>query len=496
MSLTHCPPLAAALLDVCAAVTYEDFADAAVRFCRVAVPHQNAEVMLNYLDFDADEALLVRGHFPSKRYRTPEEKERRIRATAPVNDWVVSRQAKVYRGHGQILPEAGVLEKSELYREIMVPEGWHDFLGMAFRSGPTIDSTIFINRGTAQPAFTPAEAAVFEEAYPYFQAALSRVRLLENTRAIRTDLESTLLDLPVATLLLDWHLSVEHANQSAARMCAAWTHGPEKARTLKIPARPAVPADLRAECAELKAAWSGRGDGGLRLLRRTLTHPEAPTLQATITLLRPHALRLAAPTFLIRITEVATAGTARGEHPDVSALLSRLTHAERELVPAPAARSDQQGNCRHPRQSRADGEEAGAQHPRETQPHQPHQAHRAAARVRRQRGRREVAGRGLRVERNPWPQKSAGGAGRTHAVGGDWFRPRLCDFCASLQHPPSGFSPRPGSNPMGYLAGGIAAASWVFRSGAVPVRWRRCLGLQLAPLHLVAAATDFGPFGP
>lgn len=333
MALTQNPLLATALLDVCAAVTYEDFADAAVRFCRVAVPHQNAEVMLNYLDFDADEALLVRGHFPTKRYRTPEEKERRIRATTPVNDWVVSHQAKVYRGHGQILPEASVLEKSELYREIMVPEGWHDFLGMAFRSGPTIDSTIFINRGREQPAFTPSEAAVFEEAYPYFQAALSRVRLLENTRAIRTDLESTLLELPVATLLLDWHLNVEHANQSAARMCAAWTHGPARARALKLPARPTVPTDLRAVCADLKAAWSGRGDGGIRLLRRTLTHPEAPSLQATITLLRPHALRLAAPTFLIRITEVATGGAAQGEHPDVSALLSRLTHAERELVP-------------------------------------------------------------------------------------------------------------------------------------------------------------------
>ena len=333
MALTQNPPLAAALLDVCAAVTYEDFADAAVRFCRVAVPHKGAEVMLNYLDFDADEALLVRGHFPTKRYRTDEERQIRRRATSPVNDWVVQHHTKVYRGQGQILPAAGVLEKSELFREIMVPEGWHDFLGMAFRSGPTIDSTIFINRGFEQPAFTAAEAALFEEAYPYFQAALSRVRLLENTRAIRTDLESTLLDLPVATLLLDWRLNVEHANQLAARMCAAWTHGPIRARALKLSARPVVPADLRAACVDLKAAWSGRGDGGIRMLRRTLSHPEVPSLQATITLLRPHALRLAAPTFLIRITEVAPAGAARGESSDVSALLSRLTHAERELVP-------------------------------------------------------------------------------------------------------------------------------------------------------------------
>lgn len=333
MALTQNPQLAAALVEVCAAVTYEDFADAAVRFCRVAVPHQNIEVMLNYLDFDADEALLVRGHFPTKRRRTTEDRETRLRLTTPVNDWVVKHRAKVYRGQGQILPPADILEKSELHREIMVPEGWHDFLGMAFRSGPTIDSTIFVNRGFEHPAFSAAEAALFEEAYPYFQAALSRVRLLENTRAIRTDLESTLLDLPVATLLLDWRLNIEHANQLAARMCAAWTHGPGRARSLKLPARSTVPAELRAACAELKAAWSGRGDGGIRLLRRTLTHPEAPSLQATITLLRPHALRLAAPTFLIRITEVAAAGAPHREPPEAGALLSRLTHAERELVP-------------------------------------------------------------------------------------------------------------------------------------------------------------------
>ena len=146
MPITQQPKLAAALLDVCAAVTYEDFADASLRFCRAAVPHKAAEVQLNYLDFYADEALLVRGDFATKRNRAPEEIAHRLRATAPVKDWVVQRRAQVYRGQGQTLPAAAALEKTELFRGIMVPEGWHDFLGMAFHRGPTIDSTIFVNR--------------------------------------------------------------------------------------------------------------------------------------------------------------------------------------------------------------------------------------------------------------------------------------------------------------------------------------------------------------
>jgi len=320
-----------AVLDVCAAVTYEDFADAAVKFCRVAVPHKSGEVMLSYLDFDSDQALITLSDFTTKRARTREELIERQRASGLVNEYMERHKPMVYRGQGQVLPPMEELEKTAWFRDFMVPEGWHDFLGMGFFTGAVVDSTLFVNRAFDQPAFTRREAGIFEDAYPYFAAALRRVRLLESARAVRTDLESSLLDLPIATLLLNWQLGIEQANHIAARMCAAWAHGLDKARALKMGPRLEVPPDLLAACQELRSAWSTPASGGIRLLRRTLSHPAQPSLQATITLLRPHALRLAAPTFLIRITEVDRTGQAEGT--DLTALLSRLSPAERELVP-------------------------------------------------------------------------------------------------------------------------------------------------------------------
>lgn len=337
MDLIHNSNLTTALLDVSAAVTYEDFADAAVKFCRIAVPHTGGEVFLNYLDFDIDpqEALLVRSHFPTKRARTPEERAWRINSFQAVGHYFdKTPDIRVYRGTDQALPPRKELEKTEWFNEFMVPEGWHDFLGMSFRAGPVIHSTLFVNRAFDQPVFTAAETTLFEDAYPYFAAALQRVRLLENARAVRTDLESSLLDLPVATLLLNWQFGLEHANHLASKMCEAWQHGLAHARAHKRPAKLEVPPDLLTACRELRESWSRPSKGGIRLLRRTLSHPETPELQATITLLRPHALRLAAPAFLIRITQVVPTRPEAESPKELTPLLSRLSGAERELVPA------------------------------------------------------------------------------------------------------------------------------------------------------------------
>jgi DNA-binding CsgD family transcriptional regulator len=77
----------------------------------------------------------------------------------------------------------------------------------------------------------------------------------------------------------------------------------------------------------------------MRPLRRTLVHPEYPQLEAQITLLRPHALRLSHPSFLIRITDANPGAGMNLDSPSPAAapvnaqLLARLSPAERELVP-------------------------------------------------------------------------------------------------------------------------------------------------------------------
>jgi len=335
------PELAAALLDVCAALTYDDFATAAVNFCVRNVPHTAGEVLLNYVDFDIDanRALVVRSRFPTKLARTGEERKMRQKLIRFVGRYFERfPETVVYRGQNQTLPAGRELERSDWFKHIMVPEGWHDFLGMHFRADGREHSTIFINRGLDQPLFNAAEFALFEQAYPYFAASLTRVRLLEDARARNTDLEASIFDLPVATLLLDWRLNLEQANRAAAELCAVWQHGPARARTLKLGSTPEIPADIRAACAELKAAWIEADSGGVRPLRHILTHAEFPELEARINLLRPHALRLAHPSFLVRITQAtphderADRAAAPASHVDAQ-LLTRLSPAERELIP-------------------------------------------------------------------------------------------------------------------------------------------------------------------
>jgi DNA-binding CsgD family transcriptional regulator len=336
------PELAAALLDVCSAVTYDDFANAAVNFCVRTVPHTAGEVLLNYVDFDADanRALVVRNRFPTKLARTPEERKMRQKLIRFVGrHFERFPETTVYRGQAMTIPSGRALEKTDWFKHIMLPEGWHDFLGMHFRVAGRHHSTIFINRGLDQPLFSADEFAVFEQAFPYFSSTLQRVRLLEDARARNTDLETSIFDLPVATLLLDWQLNVEQANRAAAQLCAAWQHGPERARALKFAATPEVPADIRDACARLREAWIAADTGAARPVRRVLAHPEFPQLEAKITLLRPHALRLAHPSFLVRITdaapgtEVAPGSVAATTAPVNAQLLARLSPAERELIP-------------------------------------------------------------------------------------------------------------------------------------------------------------------
>jgi DNA-binding CsgD family transcriptional regulator len=345
MHIINDPKLSSILLDVCAAVTYEDFANVAVDYCARVLPNSGGEVLLGYLDFDADNdrALVVRSRFPSKLARNVEEKKMRQQLSGFIGKYMETRpDIGVYRGQKGALGSLEQLKKSDWYKRIMVPEGWHDFVGMRFNENAVNHSNFFINRSFDLPPFSDSELALFAEAYPYFASALHRVRLLHDAQARNLDLENSLFDLPVATLLIDWNYSVEQFNRDAARLCCAWERGPSEARLLKLGGCPRLPADLKAICQEMREIWRSADNASIRPLRRTLRHPVFADLEAKITLLRPHAMRLSFPSFLIRITDLSVSEPRHEEEGDVVAisdlsphaqLLSRLSPAERELIP-------------------------------------------------------------------------------------------------------------------------------------------------------------------
>ena len=332
--LLSSPELVSSLLETSSAVSYEDLSRAAERFCQRAVRHTHGEVLLGYVDFRADNAILVRSNFPTKIGRTAEE--RRFRADlSPVAVFMdLHPETRVYRGRGHTLPPLRELLKSDWHRHVMEPEGWHDFLGMCFRSPKgAVDSSVFVNRAPGLPPFDRREIGLFDQAYPIFQRALRRVHLLADSLATRTDLQHSLLDLPIATVLINWDLKLEHCNRAARSLCNSWLYGLDAARRFKLPATIELPAEILSACEGLRECWRQNPAGGT-VLRRVVNHGLYPELQASVTLLRPHAVRLARPSFLVRITEGRRDDIAVGPPEDyLTQLLARLSAAERGLVP-------------------------------------------------------------------------------------------------------------------------------------------------------------------
>jgi DNA-binding CsgD family transcriptional regulator len=324
------PEVAAALFEVGSAVTYEDFGEAAMRFLRSVFEFHGAEIHLHALRGESGGFAYTNLSFPQKYVHGLDALRVRSKLSPVSGYFAANPNVPVYRGLGVMLPQGPRLKELPFYRQFMVPEGWRDILGMAFWNDG-FDSCFFANRSFEQPAFGDAEAGLFQEVQPIFAGVLKRVNLLHDERAKRANLEDSLLDLPIATLLLGWSFTIEQANRAANRMCVAWSEGAEASRVGKMRESIHLPDEILAACRELKEAW--RVDRSLSLLqtRRTVPHPTNPGLHAAITLLRPHSVRLTTPSFLVRITEeVASPSLSAAQR---EGTLKRLTPAERELIP-------------------------------------------------------------------------------------------------------------------------------------------------------------------
>ncbi len=318
-----------ALLELGSAVTYDDFSQGVIGLLDQCLPYNVAEVRLKIFDPKTDAAAHIKrsGVVVDRGYNHDQWQARR--ELAPVYDFMTTHPGtKVYQGWQHTLPAPALLEKSPFYREFMGPEGWHDYLGMGFWNRQGRDGWIFVNRAVTQPRFNDREVALFQRLYGYLAGVLQRIELLHEERARRADLEDSLLDIPIASMILDWNLQVEQANRAAQLLCATWLWGARAASGRQLPHRPEVPVEVLQACRELAAEW--RECGGQRALRRVVDHPAQAGLQATITVLRPHAVRLATPSFLIRITEVERHAPEREYRREQ--VMARLSPAERRVA--------------------------------------------------------------------------------------------------------------------------------------------------------------------
>lgn len=264
-----------------------------------------------------------------------EEEFQRFQEVSPIQAYLSLRPGTTLVRISDIVPERE-LTGSEFFRRFMQPHDDRYFSCLNFWNGGLFQGLIGLHRTAAQYDFTDAEMALLAQLHPHFETVLKRILNLHRERAVRLSLEKLLVNLPIATVLLDWELRVTSRNHSAVELCAIWNLGPEKASREKYHEDFCLPAAVLAYCENFKATWSPCNH---RLCPLTtpagiyIQHPTHPDLRASVNLLQLDAAPLSMPMFLIRLENNATTDRIANDESSTSiSLLTRLTPREREVA--------------------------------------------------------------------------------------------------------------------------------------------------------------------
>src|SRR5438477_5437994 len=224
--------------------------------------------------------------------------------------------------------------KSRFFRRYMAPQECAHAVCLLFRENQRLVCAIVIMRAATQGDLSSAETKLLRQLYPQFLTALRRLRSVGRERAVRTDFEECLRQLPLPTMLLRWNLKLIYRNRAARDFCAVWEKGWEQARLMK--AASSVPPEILDRCRSLKEKWvrAQRPSAPRRVFKRErVHHPRSPELRATVRLKQLSSADLARPHFLIEC-EALRHRTAQPNGPESSRLphLARLTAREQEIT--------------------------------------------------------------------------------------------------------------------------------------------------------------------
>lgn len=264
-----------------------------------------------------------------------EEEFQRFQEVSPIQAYLSLRPGTTLVRISDIMPD-GELTGTEFYHRFMLPHDDRYFACLNFWHGGLFQGLIGLHRTAEQRDFTEAELALLAQLHPHFATVLQRILSLHRERAVRLSLEKLLVNLPIATVLLDWELRVTSRNHSAVELCAVWNLGPERAAREKKPETFRLPACVLEYCAHFKTTWNPCHH---RLCPLTspagvyFSHPDQPGLRASVNLLQLDAAPLSMPMFLIRLDDSrASAQMGRQEKPGSMGLLTRLSPREREVA--------------------------------------------------------------------------------------------------------------------------------------------------------------------
>lgn len=318
-----------ALLAMHAAQEMSEFWDATRRVLHAALPLHFICMCLRPFALMPSTVFRERAPFAS------EEEFQRFQEVSPIQAYLSLRPGTTLVRLSDIVPDEA-LTQTEFYRRFMLPHDDRYFACLNFWQGGLFQGLIGLHRTVAQHDFTDAELALLTQLHPHFDTVLQRILSLHRERAVRLSLEKLLVNLPIATVLLDWDLKVASCNHSAVELCAVWNLGRERAAREKPRDAFCLPGPVLSFCANFKATWTPCNHQACPLTSPAgvyFSHPEQPGLRASVNLLQLDAAPLSMPMFLIRLEDNRASSPVCAPDTAVSiGLLTRLSPREREVA--------------------------------------------------------------------------------------------------------------------------------------------------------------------
>ena len=234
-----------------------------------------------------------------------------------------------------IVPEAELM-RSEFYQTFLARGDDRYLACLNFRQQQTLLAMICLHRTRLHRDFSEIEMQLLELIYPHLKTALKRVLAWHREHTERFLLGALVSHLPLATVLLDWDLSVLFCNGAARELAVVWNLGSERARSLKIREHFSLPGEIQAECQTLKSNWipsQSRRQVSSPNHTSVIHHPNMPELRLIVSLLDLAPSRLSMPAFMLRFEDRRNfAELDLSAAPSPLCQLGRLSHREQEVA--------------------------------------------------------------------------------------------------------------------------------------------------------------------
>ena len=317
-----------ALLELHAAQEMRDFWEKTRRVLHAALPLHYVCLCLRPF------ALLPSTVFRERAPFASDEEFRLFQELNPLQPHLAARPGETLTRMSDVVPDRE-LPRTEFYRRFMLPHEDRYFACLNFWREGLFQGLIGLHRTAEQRDFTASDMAFLGRLYPHFNTALQRILNLHRERAVRLSLEKLLVELPIATVLLDWEFRVAYRNRAAVEACAAWNHGPERARTEKHTDDFTLPPEVLGFCREFKASWQPAQHRCCALTTPegvVIVHPHITGLRASVNLLQLDAAPLSMPIFLVRFEDGSSNGRSAAGNGDALRRIAKLTLREREVA--------------------------------------------------------------------------------------------------------------------------------------------------------------------